>query len=43
MTTVDKLWIALGKAIQKNASTKQVNGISAQLQRAAHGSSTRDR
>lgn len=34
MTNVDKLWKALGKAIAGNASTKQVNGIAAQLNRA---------
>lgn len=34
MDHVDKLWLALGKAIASNASTKQVNGIAARLDRA---------
>lgn len=34
MTSVDKLWQALGKAIAANASTKQINGIAARLVRA---------
>lgn len=34
MTRVDRLWVALGKAVAANASTKQVNGIAAQLHRA---------
>jgi hypothetical protein len=34
MNRTDRLWQALGKAIAANASTKQVNGIAAQLQRA---------
>lgn len=27
MTRVDRLWVALGKAVAANASTKQVDGI----------------
>jgi len=34
MDIVDKLWNALGKAIRANASTKQINGIVARLDRA---------
>jgi hypothetical protein len=34
MNNVDKLWAALGKAIRTNASTKQINGITARLDRA---------
>jgi hypothetical protein len=34
MNAVDKLWVALGKAIRSGASTKQVNGIAARLERA---------
>lgn len=34
MDSMDKLWIALGKAIRADASTKQVNGIVARLNRA---------
>lgn len=34
MTRVEKLWQALGKAVQASASTKQVNSIAAQLNRA---------
>lgn len=34
MDQVDKLWVALGKAIRGNASTKQVEGIAARLSRA---------
>lgn len=34
MNRVEKLWEALGKAIRSGASTKQVDGIVAQLQRA---------
>jgi hypothetical protein len=33
MDRIDKLWKALGKAIAGNASTKQINGIAAQLDR----------
>lgn len=31
---VDKLWVALGKAIQINATARQINGIVARLDRA---------
>ena len=33
MTTIDKAWAALGRAIAGNASTKQVNALAAQLDR----------
>lgn len=36
MSRVDVLWVALGKAIRANASTKQVEGIVAKLSRAQH-------
>lgn len=31
VNVVDKLWIALGKAIRSGASEKQINGIAARL------------
>jgi hypothetical protein len=31
MDPVQRLWIALGKAIRNNASTKQIGGIAARL------------
>jgi hypothetical protein len=31
VSPVDKLWIALGKAIRANASTRQVKGIADRL------------
>lgn len=34
MNEVDKLWMALGKAIRNGTSTKQVNGIVSRLERA---------
>lgn len=34
MDAVDRLWMALGKAIAGGASTKQVDGIAARLNRA---------
>jgi hypothetical protein len=34
MTNVDKMWAALGKAVRSGASTKQINGIVARLDRA---------
>lgn len=34
MEQVDKLWAALGRAIRANATTKQVEGIAARLNRA---------
>jgi hypothetical protein len=34
MNRVDKLWNALGKAVRAGASTKQVDHIAAQLDRA---------
>lgn len=33
MSSIDKLWAALGKAIAGGASTRQVNGIVARLNR----------
>jgi hypothetical protein len=33
MNQVDKLWVALGKAIRAGASTKQVDGIANRLNR----------
>jgi hypothetical protein len=34
MTTVDKLWNALGNAVRAGATEKQINGIAARLDRA---------
>lgn len=31
MNPVDKLWIALGKAVRSGATEKQINGIAARL------------
>jgi hypothetical protein len=34
MSEIDRLWVALGTAIAKGASERQVNGIVARLNRA---------
>jgi hypothetical protein len=37
MNDIDRMWQALGQAIRKGASEKQINGIAARINR-AHGS-----